>query len=181
MMFSLLIFLSLVNIIISVPSPGRVNVCSRQESARHSRAVSYSVSHETTRVTTCGFLGWGRCTIYGRGYTLSYRTQYLNVYSTNYFCCSGWAEDGLGGCTIPICPPDYCGVGGTCVDPDTCECYSGFQGTQCLDIITECRDTNGGCEHQCREADGSYYCECNTGYVLKPNGRDCEGSIIYLE
>ncbi|XP_071963390.1 uncharacterized protein [Antedon mediterranea] len=175
MMFSLFIFLSLVNIIISVPSPGRENVCSRQVSVLHSSTVSYSVSHQTTGSTSCGTFGWSRCNTYGRRYTRSYRLQYWSVYSTNYYCCGGWAEDGLGGCTIPICLPDDCGVGGTCVDPDTCECYSGYQGTQCSDI-DECADNNGGCEHHCRNTAGSYYCECNTGYVLKANGRDCEAT-----
>ncbi|XP_032596993.2 uncharacterized protein LOC6556435 [Drosophila grimshawi] len=43
----------------------------------------------------------------------------------------------------------------------------------CVDI-DECRVNNGGCSHQCRNSQGSYKCECQSGYTLAANSRDCE-------
>lgn len=43
----------------------------------------------------------------------------------------------------------------------------------------ECGDNNGGCDQICRELPGSYECDCNTGYRLKPNNKECEGIWLY--
>ncbi|XP_033096542.1 uncharacterized protein LOC117100827 [Anneissia japonica] len=179
----------------STPSAGRENVCSRQVSIVTSRQVSYSVSSRTTGKTNCGFWGWSRCTTYSRRYSRAYRIGYYSTYSRNYFCCTGWAEDGLGGCPIPICSPQ-CGVGGTCVSPDRCSCRSGFSGLRCSDI-NECNENNGGCQHLCVNTEGSYYCQCYMGYdevggqceavcqppcihgeCTAPNYCECEGDYV---
>ncbi|XP_033096566.1 uncharacterized protein LOC117100842 [Anneissia japonica] len=156
----LLVFFSLSQVIISVPSPGRVNVCSRQVSVLSSRAVSNSVSYQLRGYTGCGLFDWSRCTKYSRRYNLAYQLEYYATYSTNYYCCDGWAEDGFGGCSI--CVWD-CGIGGTCDSPNTCDCFSGFEGTRC-DDIDECDDNNGGCPNLCINTEGSYYCQCYMGY-----------------
>ena len=40
--------------------------------------------------------------------------------------------------------------------------------------IDECISDNGGCDLNCTNTDGSYYCSCNDGYILMP-GLYCEG------
>ena len=41
--------------------------------------------------------------------------------------------------------------------------------------VDECLNNNGSCSHNCRNTEGSYYCECHAGYILHPNKHDCEG------
>ena len=41
--------------------------------------------------------------------------------------------------------------------------------------INECETLNGGCDHQCKNANGSYICECNKGFFLDGNGKTCSG------
>ena len=43
--------------------------------------------------------------------------------------------------------------------------------------IDECRDNNGTCSHVCMNTEGSYHCDCFTGYALHPNNHDCEGQL----
>ena len=43
--------------------------------------------------------------------------------------------------------------------------------------INECEISNGGCEHQCKNTNGSYVCECNTGFSLDGNGKTCTGKF----
>ena len=45
--------------------------------------------------------------------------------------------------------------------------------------IDECSQGNGGCEHICTNTVGSYYCTCNTGYLLY-NGKHCYGNKIII-
>ena len=41
--------------------------------------------------------------------------------------------------------------------------------------INECLTNNGGCDQNCFNNDGSFYCTCNTGYFLSSNGLSCIG------
>lgn len=42
--------------------------------------------------------------------------------------------------------------------------------------IDECkREDNGGCAHNCTNTDGSYYCNCTSGYKLNDDRRNCSG------
>ena len=41
--------------------------------------------------------------------------------------------------------------------------------------INECDKLNGGCQHQCKNTDGSYICQCNEGFFLDGNGKTCSG------
>ena len=40
----------------------------------------------------------------------------------------------------------------------------------------ECNIKNGGCEQDCYNTAGSYYCICYTGYTLELNGHNCTGN-----
>ena len=46
--------------------------------------------------------------------------------------------------------------------------------TMYLDI-NECEMLHGGCQHQCKNTNGSYLCQCNDGFLLNGNGRTCSG------
>ena len=41
--------------------------------------------------------------------------------------------------------------------------------------VNECSTNNGGCQHTCINTDGSYECQCRSGYRLSSNGRNCIG------
>ena len=36
---------------------------------------------------------------------------------------------------------------------------------------------NGGCQHQCKNTNGSYLCQCNDGFFLDGNARTCIGKL----
>ena len=41
----------------------------------------------------------------------------------------------------------------------------------------ECSNSNGGCQHNCTNIIGSYYCLCAAGYSLDDNGHSCSCKI----
>ena len=41
--------------------------------------------------------------------------------------------------------------------------------------VNECNTNNGGCQHNCVNTDGSYECQCRSGYRLASDGRNCYG------
>ena len=41
--------------------------------------------------------------------------------------------------------------------------------------VDECLSENGGCEHHCVNAEGSYECVCNIGFELMRDGKRCRG------
>ena len=43
--------------------------------------------------------------------------------------------------------------------------------------VNECEESNGGCQHQCKNTNGSYYCQCNKGFFLDSNGKTCSGIL----
>ena len=47
-----------------------------------------------------------------------------------------------------------------------------------LEEINECNNNNGGCEHSCHNTNGSYYCSCNTSYIINSDNHHCDGKII---
>lgn len=46
----------------------------------------------------------------------------------------------------------------------------------CLDV-DECDVLNGGCEHHCKNRNGSFICQCNKGYSLSGDGKSCSGKF----
>ena len=45
----------------------------------------------------------------------------------------------------------------------------------------ECDVSNGGCQHQCENNNGSYVCHCNEGFFLDGNGKTCSGKREILK
>ena len=41
--------------------------------------------------------------------------------------------------------------------------------------IDECLEGLDGCDHNCTNTDGSYYCTCIDGYVLESDNHTCTG------
>jgi hypothetical protein len=48
-------------------------------------------------------------------------------------------------------------------------------GRNCADI-NECAANNGGCQQNCINTLGSYYCNCSSGYTLNTDGKSCNDS-----
>ena len=49
--------------------------------------------------------------------------------------------------------------------------------TSHLADINECSDSNGGCDNDCINTIGSFYCECDNGYTLQTNRKTCNGQL----
>ena len=45
--------------------------------------------------------------------------------------------------------------------------------------IDECTEGTSGCDHNCTNTDGSYYCTCLDGYVLESDNHTCTGDEYY--
>ena len=43
--------------------------------------------------------------------------------------------------------------------------------------VNECEVLNGGCDHRCKNTNGSYVCQCNKGFFLDGNGKSCSGKL----
>ena len=43
--------------------------------------------------------------------------------------------------------------------------------------INECDVLNGGCQHHCKNTNGSYVCQCSKGFFLDGNGKTCSGNF----
>ena len=43
--------------------------------------------------------------------------------------------------------------------------------------VNECEISNGGCEHHCKNINGSYVCGCKEGFFLDGNGKSCSGNF----
>ena len=44
--------------------------------------------------------------------------------------------------------------------------------------IDECENGTSDCEQLCTNADGSYLCQCGSGFVLNPDGKRCNGTLL---
>ena len=42
--------------------------------------------------------------------------------------------------------------------------------------VNECAIAKGGCEHECINTEGSFYCDCREGHMLESNNSTCEGN-----
>ena len=45
--------------------------------------------------------------------------------------------------------------------------------------INECATLNGNCSQTCTNTNGSYYCSCNSGYILGGNNMTCNGELNF--
>ena len=45
--------------------------------------------------------------------------------------------------------------------------------------INECEQGVDGCDHNCTNTVGSYYCTCMDGYKLESNNHTCTGSLLH--
>ena len=45
--------------------------------------------------------------------------------------------------------------------------------------IDECARDTDGCEHNCINSVGSYFCSCNTGYALTMDSKNCTGEYMH--
>ena len=43
--------------------------------------------------------------------------------------------------------------------------------------IDECSSDNGGCDQNCHNIPGSYYCTCNNGWMPSSNSKTCTGIL----
>lgn len=44
----------------------------------------------------------------------------------------------------------------------------------------ECDTNNGGCDQNCNNTIGSYFCTCEEGYILKADSHNCGGLLMNL-
>ena len=60
--------------------------------------------------------------------------------------------------------------------------YSSLYGSYDISLLdnNECLSGNGGCQEVCVNTNGSYYCDCQTGYRLKSDNNSCIGKYIKL-
>ena len=52
---------------------------------------------------------------------------------------------------------------------------SQFEGDPIISPDNECVGQNGGCEHTCIDSPYSYSCQCDNGYILNSDGKNCDG------
>ncbi|KAL3871132.1 hypothetical protein ACJMK2_039149 [Sinanodonta woodiana] len=155
--------------------PGR-HVC--MEERRMARPVpvqqSYCKPVYTPRTRTCP--DYTVCPQYDVTYRTAMKTVFQMQISNDYFhaCCPGWKRktEWDRGCMEPICS-NGCENGGTCTEPDSCVCPSGYSGTNCDADIDECESRDHGCTHMCKNTAGSYMCACQEGFSLATDGKTC--------
>ena len=55
-----------------------------------------------------------------------------------------------------------------------------FSHDPCLDI-DECMAGNGGCDQECVNTPGLYYCSCREGFILEQsNNKTCTGDVSHV-
>nr|KAF6477906.1 hypothetical protein HJG59_010802 [Molossus molossus] len=160
--------------------PDMPNVCEEQQLTAVGqpqpsvRAFTHLVSRWEQGCAPPGWcVGYERRTRY---YTM-YRQAYSMEQRTVYRCCPGWRrQDAEPGCQHSISAAGTCFNGRRCSDSEAqpCQCSEGFQGPRCQYDINECAVDNGGCQDQCCNTIGSYYCRCQAGRKLGEDGRGCE-------
>uniref|UniRef100_A0A1X7T6Y2 EGF-like domain-containing protein n=1 Tax=Amphimedon queenslandica TaxID=400682 RepID=A0A1X7T6Y2_AMPQE len=82
-------------------------------------------------------------------------------------CFYDWTGDQ---CDEVLCSL-VCG-NGYCVPTNSCVCNPGWTGDRCRTDINEC--SHNVCDQICINTQGSYTCDCNTGYQLRNDNSTCE-------
>uniref|UniRef100_A0A670IID3 EGF like domain multiple 6 n=1 Tax=Podarcis muralis TaxID=64176 RepID=A0A670IID3_PODMU len=154
------------------------NVCSEQELAMVGhRQPCVQAFTRLVKMWKQDCAGQRWCMAYER--RTSYYTIYKQVYSmehhTVFKCCPGWSQkkDDEAGCLHSLCSVGTCFNGGKC-SGGICQCPAGFQGSRCQYDVNECAIANGGCQGQCCNMIGSYYCKCPAGQKLREDRTSCE-------
>eukprot|EP00820_Chromera_velia_P006893 Cvel_19350.t1-p1 / transcript=Cvel_19350.t1 / gene=Cvel_19350 / organism=Chromera_velia_CCMP2878 / gene_product=Fibulin-1, putative / transcript_product=Fibulin-1, putative / location=Cvel_scaffold1661:37338-41065(+) / protein_length=822 / sequence_SO=supercontig / SO=protein_coding / is_pseudo=false len=106
--------------------------------------------------------------------------------SFNCICKSGFTGDPYRKCEMfTECLTNPCGANTVCkgigfVGVPKCECSVGFEGQDPLPRGADCRDINecndgfnGGCDQQCTNTAGSFYCSCDSGWSLGSDEKTC--------
>ncbi|XP_075806922.1 EGF-like and EMI domain-containing protein 1 isoform X4 [Microtus pennsylvanicus] len=160
--------------------PGMPNVCKEEQLVvvRLSRPCTQAFI-DTVKFWKQGCTGPRWCVAYERRtrYYTVYRQVYTTEHQTVFRCCPGWSRwDDEPGCLSSVASLGTHFSGRQCSDGDDqrCLCSQGFQGPHCQYDINECAVDNGGCQDQCCNTIGSYYCRCQAGQKLEEDGRGCE-------
>ncbi|XP_044275324.1 epidermal growth factor-like protein 8 isoform X1 [Varanus komodoensis] len=114
------------------------------------------------------------CSTYRTSYQVAMRQVRKEILQTNVICCQGWKKRHLGDikCEEAICHKP-CQNGGICVQPNQCQCQPGWGGRYCHVDVDECRAPIAFCAQRCLNTAGSYQCQCDSGYALEPDGKNC--------
>ncbi|MEE6505499.1 hypothetical protein FKM82_005545 [Ascaphus truei] len=79
------------------------------------------------------------------------------IHGNNVYTWLSFSQNGnqMGQSSTARCPPGFHRRNGVCIDMDECHLRS-------------------PCQHECRNTEGSYLCQCPAGYRLLPNNRNCQ-------
>lgn len=66
-----------------------------------------------------------------------------------------------------------CQNNGKCIKPEECSCPTGYTGTHCDLDIDECTSEKP-CDQMCHNTDGSFYCTCRLGFILRADRQSCK-------
>ncbi|XP_053393446.1 uncharacterized protein LOC123564849 [Mercenaria mercenaria] len=116
---------------------------------------------------------WGYCACWYRRWGCSYYRWYWRTqYYDEYLCQPGWTHNGDQNCNIPVCRPS-CQNGGTCENPNWCNCPSTHTGA-----TTGCTTATCSYQRPCYPGDcqGGTQCTCEAGFVKE---RSSDGCIIF--
>jgi hypothetical protein len=51
----------------------------------------------------------------------------------------------------------------------------------CVSDHDECSQTGMCANGQCINMDGSFKCQCHSGFILSPSGHSCVGKILFIK
>ena len=57
---------------------------------------------------------------------------------------------------------------------------SSNKGCPVLTDVDECLESNGGCDHNCTNLEGSFECSCLAGFALNVTDGGCSGELEQL-
>ena len=46
--------------------------------------------------------------------------------------------------------------------------------------VNECAVRNGGCDHICKNQQGSFECKCKVGFKIGTDGKTCRGTLLHF-
>ncbi|XP_064613813.1 uncharacterized protein LOC135477587 [Liolophura sinensis] len=130
-----------------------------------SRQICYKVQRNDRKEKYCARRIFGIC--------CEYKYRWVCTYSRRSYCCTGWrTKYNSSPCKEPICSSG-CLNGGTCKQPNVCQCKLGYKGATCG--TPQCSWKKPCYPGLCNPKNGN--CQCSTGYggsscdILPPNER----------